>query len=169
MPYPLAKAPDFLLSLFRLRTLGAQPNQFSEQVIPVVDTTNFYGNNLLVTGASPNVVQAFPANVVGDVGTTSRYMGVAGIVTIGAAAGTFLMGTVFAQIPNAGQTAFPLFPTLRFTGLAVASTVWFGGLFASPMVFPSGTRLSFVATSDAGGADHTFALRLMLMDPLRDP
>ena len=167
--FPLSKAPDFLLSLLRLRTLGGQPNQFNEALLPVVESTEFYGSNLLVTGASPNAVQAFPANVVGDVGTTSRYLGLGGIVTLGAAPGTFLHGTVFAQIPTSINTAFPLFPTVRVTGLAAAATYWFGGMFASPRVFPAGTRLSFVAASDAGGADHTFALRLMLMDPSRDP
>ena len=94
MPFPLHKTPVGLLELFRLRTLGAAPPQFGDQVVPVADISRNYGADLAVVGTSGTGPAALPLNVSTVATIPARITQFAGRVTLGAAGGTQLRITV---------------------------------------------------------------------------
>lgn len=160
----LQKAPQALLELLRLRTQGDQPTAFSDVLTPVIESTEFYGADQIRTAATTGAAAAVNASVTAIVGTTTRYVGIGGAFTVGAAAGTFLNLQLFL-VWQQGGSAVPLFPTFEPVRLAAGRTYYFGGLLQKPLVLPAGTQINALSLGDAGGADHVLALRLLLQDP----
>jgi len=153
--FPLHKAPLGLLELFRLRTLGANPNQFSDTVQPVTDVTDFYGADLFSAVAENGAAGAIGVGLVSAVSLNSRrYLGFSGTLTVGAAAGTYLnlalgftiqgvvVGLVSAQItPIAAGVYRVAVPNMR------------------GLVLPPGHALTFNVNGNAAGVDHTPQIR----------
>lgn len=161
MPFPLHKAPRGLLEIFRLRTLGAQPNLFAELVQPVTDVTDFYGVDTLVEVNENSVA---PGTIID--GLTSvpaefarRLIAVSGAVVIGANAGTFvdlslginLPGFVFAPVRIAEKFVNP---TAVGGGYTVTATF-------PPLMLPAGHTLTVACSGDATGNDHVFNIRYL--------
>lgn len=156
MPMPLHKAPLGLLEIFRLRTLGRNPDEFGSQVIPVTDVTDNYGLDLLsgvAENAAAGVVSQFLTSVVSA--NARRYIAVSGNITIGAAAGTYLTMGIGYQLPNS-----PNFFYLNTTTI----TPVIGGVYRiaagiSPLLLPPGHAVFFSTNGNAAGADHLLELR----------
>lgn len=160
MPFPLHKAPSGLLELLRLRTLGGQPNQFAEQVIPTIRANEFYAVDLLRSGSTSGAAGAFPRSIAGNVGAgvvgapggPIALVAYAAIVTMGAAGGTQLRIRIGLDLPDAGPTAWvasEVFAPAAAGGSYVATA-----LFSPWLVLPGGARFFGTAESDAAGADH---------------
>jgi hypothetical protein len=166
MANPLQKAPQFLMDLFRLRTTGHQPIEFGELVLPIVDVGVMYGADLQATSTTNSAAGALPRNVIATIGTSSRYLGIAGSWTVGAAAGTQAQLTVGVALPTVNAAFFPLFSTLIVTPQATR-TYFVGGILPYPLTLPAGAAILMRAFGDAAGADHVASLSLYLEDPLR--
>lgn len=163
MPFPLHKAPSGLLELLRLRTLGGQPNLFSEQLLGTIRANEFYAVDLLRSGNTAGAAGAFPRSVAGVVGAgvTGAPGGPIALVSyaarcvMGAAGGTQLRIRVGIDIPDAGPTAL--------VGAGVFTTPVAGGSYVVPVLFspwlvlPAGSRFICDAESDAAGADHVLS------------
>lgn len=154
MPFPLHKAPVGLLELYRLRTQGAAPPMFGDQVTPTADTRGMYGADLQ-TVDTQNATGAINAGGLA-VGRVFQFPGrllvTSGAIIVGAAAGTQIQ--IFLQYrPQASLT----FVTL---GMTIIDAPRIGALyaaipnFAEPLVFPSGSEFRIFVQGDAGGADH---------------
>lgn len=161
----LQKAPAVLLDWFRLKTQGQNPTQFGDAVLPVVDVGSLYGAEMQAIGGSNSAAGAFPRLLTAVIGTASRYLGVAGSVTMGAAAGTQVRISVGVRIPR-NAALFPLFDT--YVAVPQAGRVYYaGGQLPYPIILPAQSQVEVLVDGDAGGADHVSGLLLYLEDPLR--
>lgn len=163
MPFPLHKAPSGLLELLRLRTLGGQPNQFSEQLIGTIHANEFYASDLLRSGNQTGTAGAFPRALTGNVGAgiTGAPGGpialthFAAIIVMGAAGGTQVRIRIGLDLPDSGPTSW--------VGHMVGAPAAAGGgyvavaAFSPWLVVPAGTRFVANAESDAAGADHVLS------------
>lgn len=168
MPFPLHKSPQFLLDLFRLKTVGGSPYAFGETVQPGVDVTSFYGADIQLSSSLVSAAGALPRTATFTVVNPARYLAVATECTLGAAPGTTLRLGVFYR-SNSVSVAVPLFWEV-FTGAPplVANTgILVGGMLATPIVAPAGAVFFASASGNAGGADHVVDLRFLSEDPLR--
>lgn len=164
MPFPLHKSPRGLIELFRLRALGAQPNQFGEQVQPVVDVTEFYAQDLMFSANQTGAAGAFPRGVVGTVGTGAA-PGAAGpillyaleaVLTNGAAAGTWLNIRLAVELPG---SAGPVAGLANVNHIPIAGAVFGAAIvLPRPLVIPSGGIIRADAASNGAGADHVLAM-----------
>lgn len=158
MPFPLHKTPVGLLELFRLRTLGAAPNLFGEQVTPVVDVTDMYGLDLLA-----NVFENGPAGAIGvglaaaQSANARRYQGFNAQITIGAAAGTWLTLAVgYSLIPGGTAT---MLASVSLTPIVGATYRVAAGAAMRGLLLPPGHNLVFLCDGNAAGADHVPGVR----------
>lgn len=156
----LHKAPLGLLELFRLRTLGRNPSEFSDAIQGVADVTDFYGADLLQT-----VTETAGAGAItsGMSSTSSqfarRYVAISGQIQMGAAAGNYVHLRVQATfgastVCLASQHCAPLSAGQVFTVSAPVSR---------GIVLPPGHTLTLNISGDAGGADHVPAIRYGFM------
>lgn len=156
----LQKAPQGLLQIFRLRSGGIGPNQFSDTLTPVVDAVDFYGADRLTHGSETVSAGAFP-RTAGSVLSANprRLLGVQGIVTFGAAVtGTFV--TMQLQMINFPGSVtgtpwvlgtFTFVPVAAMAGDAIAVVAQLPG----PIIVPAGVVTRVVVNSDVAGSDHT--------------
>lgn len=164
---PLDKAPRGLTAVFDLKALGRQPDQFGLQLVPVSDVYEHYLADKLITVNStltPASPGAFPIASTTTAGADVLLKGLAGVVTIGAAAGTRLDILLGIQVPGSSQSMCVV-GFQRFTPF-VGGQFWLPVLFAKPFLLPAGSVLNLQAFSDAAGADHAFALRSFGTVPL---
>lgn len=161
MPFPLHKSPKGLLELFRLRTLGAQPNSFVEGVAGVVDITEFYSNDLQGIGQSSFAAENFPMSVVFTEERVTRYLAINGGVTMGAAGGTWLKMTLCYR-PTPASTANVAVASSLVANPVATQLYRFQLVFANPWVLPAGAQWLLFAESDAAGADHTPMIRTLV-------
>lgn len=162
MPFPLHKSPSGLIELFKLQNTGRAPTLFGEQVTPTVDVTEFYANTLLTTVLLTNAAAAFPL-VLQDVqtGPQKRYLAVGVDVTMGAAGGTYLHLNVGIEAPSAAFPFCPLFSTAIVANPVAGQSYQHGGMLETPLVPPPGIVLTVSGESDAAGADHVVAIRIL--------
>lgn len=151
MNSPLHKAPLGLIEIFNLKTLGRQPDLFSDTVAPTIDTRDFYSAGLLLASGTGGEVGAL-LNLFERL-TLTAHVGVRGIgaiLTIGAAGGTNVSITVGYE--NESGFRCPL-GTHSFAAVFAGQIVEFG----LPMraVWPAGTRVYANAyAGSVAGADH---------------
>lgn len=148
----LHKVPAGLLDLLRLRTLGRAPDQFSDSVLATVESSNFYGADVMVVASDSGGAGAVSRSVTGTAARPGRLFAMSGQITIGAAAGTAL------------RLLLSFSPGPQFSSVIVAQEVWtpvaagvfcVSIVFPSPIVFLAGASFTFTTAGDAGGADHT--------------
>lgn len=156
--FPLHKAPGGLLELLRLRTLGAQPNGFSEQVTGVIECTPFYSLDVQFGAQTANAAAAYPLGVAetlqaGPIQIRALSMQIAQ----GAAAGTFVHWRIGLLIPTGSNTGAVVALTNLLSGQATPranTTLFLGGVLPEPVMAPIGAQIIWSAISDAAGADH---------------
>lgn len=164
---PLDKAPRGLTSVFDLKTLGRQPDEFGLLLAPVADTYEHYVADKLITVNStltPASPGAFPIASTTVAGADVILKSLAAVVTTGAAAGTRLDVLLGLQIPSSSQSMCVV-GFQRFTPF-VGGQSWLVVNFAKPFLLPAGSVINLQAFSDAAGADHAFALRSFGTVPL---
>lgn len=167
MPFPLHKSPSGLLELFRLRTLGANPPLFGEQVSPVVDVTEHYGadvmtsqfdqlNNVTLNGAGGTSVTRTQTAL-------TRLYAMSAQVQMGAAGGTILLLSIGIRAPNASAPVVILAD--RVVGACPPGRTFRVSIpLPRPLILPNGTVIVSFFESDAIGADHTISQRFLLQD-----
>lgn len=166
MPFPLHKAPAGLLELMRLRTQGAAPPQFAEDVRAVIVANEHYGADLQSTGGL-SLVGALPVTLVGTIGTgqtpagASRVMGLSAELTLGAAAGTRLLVRVGVR-QNAAAVINWLGASYFTAGLAAGVPFVCVAFMPVPLILQPGFQTVAQAVGDAAGADHNLDLRSMI-------
>ena len=154
---PLQKAPRGILELLRLRTLGDNQNKFSDTLDASVDATNFYGADLQVV-STDSLVGAITRTVTSVATVPGRILGLSGICTIGAAAGTRLsMRISYAPNPSANPVVLGFDTRTPVIGADFAVVA----AFSTPIVFLPGARWDFTTQGDAAGADHQQILRCL--------
>jgi len=163
MPFPLHKSPRGLLELFRLRTLGANPPQFGDQIVPMVEVSEFYAFDLKTCSGSSPTTGAITGAGLSDTLTLSGPVRVhwAGANFIVGAAGATNVYLSIEYADNGGVIglASQFFATLNaLSNVRVSARL--GGL-----VFPAGNNQRFRATISGTGAgvDHSIA-PMLLMD-----
>lgn len=161
--FPLHKAPRGLLELFRLRTLGQQPAQFAEHVSPVVDTTDFYGVDLVVTNAQQTSGAAFTQALEFTLTDgPRRFLGLGAQVEIGATGGTYLTMRLGVRDRVGGAFAPMFYSTVGTVDPGVTYGV--GGFLSGGLVLNAGSVITAVFESDAPNADHDFSVRTLFQD-----
>lgn len=159
MPFPLHKAPEGLLQLMRLRTLGANPNQFDEVAGAFIEVANFYGSDLLVSSTVTDAAGAISQTSTGTAQFPGRLFAMSGQITVGAAAGTNLR-LILRFAPN---VAFPPVTVADRVVTPVANASFhISVLFPSPIVFKAGAQFVLSTSGDAAGADHVLTRRDLL-------
>lgn len=162
MPFPLYKSPRGLLEALKLRTVGKNPDRFSEMVQPTVDVLDMYTADVLFTAAVATGAAAYPFNSTLDVAFTRRFLGVSASITMGAAPGTRLTIRIGVAVPSSSSPA-----VIVAYGAQTAPFLVAGGnfsvfaLFPRPLVLTAGCQIVTVAESDAAGADHQLSVRFL--------
>lgn len=164
MPFKLAQAPRGLLELFKLKTDGHQPNQFSEVVSPVVDVTDFYAADSLLNGFVNAGAGALPRSASTTAfGSAVRVHGMEALLAIGAGA---LAGGMYwweIQLSDASgascalATGYVNVPA----GVALAAGIILvgGGQLSYPRLVTPGMFLSARWSSNDPAATHAPQLR----------
>lgn len=156
----LQKAPAGLLQLFRLRSGGVGPNEFSDTCMAVTDVTDFYGADRVACGTEAVSAGAFPRTAGATISANPRrILAVSGQVTFGAAvSGTYVTlnlhmlgypGAVSASPQVIGFSHF-----VPVAGMAGATFAVVANL-SSPLVLPAGHVIRVMVASDVAGADHS--------------
>lgn len=154
MPSPLHKVPLGLLELLRLKTLGRAPDQFSDTVLPTVEALESYAApELETTSGTAQVGGMVSHSSTITVGTFRWIWGVAGVLTMGAAPGTFVQWEVGFQTPGNAQPF--VFGQGELRPIAAAAVIRFGAALPRPMVLRAGTAIFARVNGDGGGVDHT--------------
>lgn len=163
----LQKSPYGLLELLRLRTGGKAPDGFAPTLQTTVDATEFYGADLLRSSTTSSAAGGFPRTASGVVGLSggpggaNRYLQIHGQIAVGAAGGTYMLGTVGVR-PLGGSSALCVLGTLA---VPIAPAGVFMHVVANlpvPLVLPPGTVIECSFNSDATGTDHVATLRTLL-------
>lgn len=166
MPFPLHISPTGLLELFRLRTLGGNPNAFSELVGIDVNALGFYGQMQNIENTA-TVGTAGPAAVGGlsnsfAFGTTPHLI-YAVTATAITGAGSVAGDTLQLQIGlNAGNTTNQTGCIGSNSMVATGPGVFysFGVLLPVPRVYGPGGFAWARLTTNRAGADFTVNLCL---------
>lgn len=154
----LDKSPLGLLELFRLRTLGRAPDEFTNAVSPTVDVTDFYGADLLASVAENSAPGAIGAGIFAAVAAfPRRYIALSGNIVIGAAAGTFVNLRLAIQNPGA-LVVTAIETTLNITP-AAGQTYSIAAKISRGLVLPAGWTVGLIVGGDAAGADHVAQIR----------
>lgn len=157
MTSPLHKVPIGLLELFRLRTLGRAPDKFGDTVFPVVDGLETYAAAELQTALGQPNVGAI--NGVGglqqstNVGTFQWIWGLGGVLTIGAAPGTFFTWHVGVLVPSTNSAC--ILGTGELRPIGAGTTIRFGIALPRALVLRAGSAWFVEIHGDAAGADHS--------------
>lgn len=166
----LPKVPRGLLEIVRARAGGKAPDQLSDVIVGMIDSTAMYGADLVTGFSATQAASAIGTGVtLNSTALTSpgRGLHLAGTVNIGAAAGTQLrmtLGVIHVQ----GAT-FHALETTVITAPVVGASYRITYSWPYPHVFLEGCAWQLVTSGDAGGADHTFQLQLLFENysPLR--
>lgn len=166
MPFPLHKAPRGLLELFRLRTLGAQPPLFGEQVTPVCEVSELYAADLkAISGSAVTTGSIAGVGISDDLVLTAqvRAHGISARFVVGAAAATNVSLGVELEI---GGEAVGTSVFLAACNAASVHRVWMP--FPRPIVLLANVFAGQVivrarVSGTAAGADHTIR-PVVLMD-----
>lgn len=158
MPFPLHKAPRGLLELFRLRTLGEQPRLFSEIVQPVVDVTEFYGQDLKLPLSAAPTIGALP--VTEDLVFTGpvRLHAIAAVLVVGAAAATNVTLECGIAFDVAGSRLRAPLQSIFLPSLAAGQRATVSTPTPAWVFQPGVIAYAFVAGT-AAGADHQLDVR----------
>lgn len=155
----LQKAPRGLLDLFRLRTFGLQPDRFSNVIQPSVDVLAQYGSDLLQTTTSPPTVGAL-LNLTEAITFAERahLLGISGLLTLGAAAGTNVYVEVGIQLPNNASPQHVL-GSIMFPAVAATQIVSVTGIVpGNGFVIGPQAQIYARAGGTAAGVDHSLQL-----------
>lgn len=163
MTSPLHKAPQGLLELLRLKTLGRQPTIFADTLAPTVESERFYSldvqnNGSFVPATSPG---GFPLGATDTLLTGPVLVrALSAQIVMGAAGGTYVHWALGCVLAAAGGGPVLSFLSSGALG-AVAAGVTFrvGGMLPEPLLLPAGAQLVASIISDAAGADHQISLR----------
>lgn len=163
MPFPLHKTPRGLLELFRLRTLGSAPPQFGEQVLPVVETSEFYAaGNKLVSNATPVTGAIAGAGATATLTLTGQVrLHCVGVqLTIGAAPATNINLGVRIFL---GATSCAVVGQFHAAAEAGA-TILVGAQIPRAWIILPGptTTIQARVCGTAAGADHVVALQTII-------
>src|SRR5262245_18582881 len=150
----LQVALDALLQFLRVKG-GRGPNVLSLDVTPEIDVTDFYGIQNTVITLQTNAAAALPITFAGTLSTAPRrYLVLAGEVTLGAAAGTWLNVTVGY---DDGVTFIPV-EAMNYTGTIAGATYRVAAVVRG-LILPAQFRARVDIQGNAGGADHVAQLR----------
>lgn len=155
--FALSKVPRGLLELLRLRTDGRMPDLFNNAVQPCVDSTPFYGSDLLIPASSTPTVGALNPALVESLTTTAlvSVLSLGGQLTIGAAAATNIQVGWGVLLP--GQTVDSILGSQFLAQQAIGAIAQFGSSF-NRLVLPIGSTLYVIASGTAAGADHSLRI-----------
>jgi hypothetical protein len=156
----LQKIPPGFLDLMDLKTDGGNPPLFSDELRGVVDLTDMYSADKLITGqwngSAGAVSRTYTILGTLPVLQLARLRAVGGGFTMGAAAGTFLrltLGIRIASTTFAPPPTVPLFFESYVPPIA-AITHYVGGYLSRPLVVQPGSELVLISRGDAAGVDH---------------
>lgn len=160
--HPLHKSPRGLLELFRLRTLGRQPDRFGDTVVPVVEVGEFYAADLklvstpaLTTGAIGGAGMSSTLTLTGPI----RVHAAGAVVVCGAAAMTNVTVTVevLRQSPAGPPTLGCPLVSYFFPAINAGARVGVGVPIGRSWVLLPGAAMGIIAriSGTAAGADHT--------------
>lgn len=161
LEHPLHKSPRGLLELFRLRTLGRQPDQFGDTVVPVVEAGEFYAADLKListatatTGAIGGAGMSNTLTLTGPI----RLHAAGAVVICGAAAMTNVTITVELLRQNAAGTVLgcPL-GCYFFPAINAGARIGVGVPIARSWVLLPGASMAVIVriSGTAAGADHS--------------
>lgn len=157
MPFPIVKSLLGLTQLLRLRTGGLLPNALSDQVVPIVDVADMFGQDLLGASDVSSAASAMPASVADTVGAASlRVKALSARVTVGANAGTFLNLSVGFRVPGVAST---IWVASREVDGVQAATPYFVGCPIPDLQLGPGSVFIAQVTGDQTGADHVVAVQ----------
>lgn len=159
MSSPLHKVPTGLLELYRLRTLGHAPNEFSDTVIPTVESLEAYAAPEMQTVSTTPNIGAINAGRIASIITVANFTWLWGIganITMGAAAGTWLLIEVGVMIGQSQSLMTIASWDQRSPGATFSTSA--GVLLPKPLVLRAGSQLYARVSGDAGGADHSLAV-----------
>jgi hypothetical protein len=166
MPFPLHKATVGLLELMRLRTLGANPNLFSDQVQPVLETHEHYASDIL-RGLGAGSVAGAMANLTNDL-TIDRRMAIKAVnatITIGAAAATNVTLEVGIIVANqAGVLEYVNLYRQFYSALAAGAGVSCGGPVPNWVLSPRTSGIRSRVNGTAAGVDHSLDVSALIED-----
>lgn len=156
----LDKWPAGLLELLRVKHHGIAPTEFSETLAPTIDATDHYGVDFQFSAQTNLSAGAFPRTITHEVlGAPTKYFALGGNITIGAAAGTYLEGS----IGIVAQSSAIAWLHVHAVPVHVA-----GGVYTMACFLPRGLLLlpgmQIVTTwrSNAIGADHIASYHRLL-------
>lgn len=159
MPFPLNKAPRGILEILRLRTLGKNPQFFSEVAQAFIDTTEYYGADLLVSSSKALGAGAMTRTTQETYTVPGRLFAVSGVLIVGAAAGTQIRLSLSMTPP--GSSADVGIGELIVTAPVIGASYQVSSRLPKPMVCLPGTVFNFSTAGDAAGADHQPFLRTL--------
>lgn len=168
MTSPLQKFPRGLLELFRLKTQGDAPNKFADTVQPVISGLPFYASDLLGS------FQSSPS--VGGINTTNGLTADAspltdpqilyalgGVLTMGAAPGTFFEWWVQVNFPSLAAPASVIANGhVELSATSANDLMPFGFMLPQPLVVPPGTNYRVGVHGDGTGTDHSLTARYLV-------
>lgn len=160
--FTLAKAPQGLLQLFRLRTGGRMPDAFEQAVRAVIETRDFYGSDIYIPIGTTTTTGAL-AGLSNTLTVTGGPLGLRSLgahVNIGAAAATNVFLSWFMVLPSFPTLAIPI--GSQNVGALAAGGSAICGTAPLPYVVPAGTQLTAQAQGVAAGVDHTISVRGLL-------
>lgn len=161
VPFPLHKAPQGLLELFRLRTLGAAPPMFGDVVTPVIDVGEFYAAaNKLCSSSAPAVGAISPPLIeTFDISAAIRLHAVGAQLLIGAAPATDISLDVRVQIGAVSCVLASQF----FAQAPAAGRISVGTIVPAWVLLPQqALTLIAVASGTAAGADHSLSISTVI-------
>lgn len=160
---PLHKAPAGLLELYRLKTLGEQPNEFGRTVQAVVESKSFYSLDVQFGATHTPSNAAFPLGRSETLTAGPIELRACSLqFLIGAAGGTYLNWRIALVMPTGSSTG-PATATVNIAagnlGIVLATQTYFVGLvLPQPLMLPAGASIIASGLSDAAGADHQITL-----------
>lgn len=157
MSSPLQKYPPGVLEALNLKQQGHTPTLFGEELLPVLESFDFYAADRLISSEITPVVGAFNQTIY-DVCTSYQLVRSIGFQFVeGAAAGTFMHWALGFRIPHTGSV-ISWCGNGSFLVIAAGASRYGGITLPRPVLVPPGGSVAAFFTSDAVGADHNFRL-----------